>query len=101
MLAIVLLHKTPYGRKLYSVGINEEASRFSGINTGRVTFSVYLISAVIAAVSGSFLLDIREPASWMLEPAIIQRPLQQLSSVEQPLQVEKADIWEPLQVLLS
>ena len=55
VLAIVLLHKTPYGRKLYSVGINEEASRFSGINTGRVTFSVYLISAVIAAVSGFLL----------------------------------------------
>ena len=55
VIAIVLLHKTPYGRKLYSVGINEEASRFSGINTGRVTFSVYLISAVIAAVSGFLL----------------------------------------------
>ena len=55
VIAIVLLHKTPYGRKLYSVGINEEASRFSGINTGRVTFSVYLISVVIAAVSGFLL----------------------------------------------
>jgi len=37
------------------VGTNEQAARFSGIHTGRVTFSVYLISAVIAAVSGFFL----------------------------------------------
>ena len=52
---IVLLRNTPYGRKIYSVGTNEQAARFSGIHTGRVTFSVYLISAVIAAVSGFFL----------------------------------------------
>ena len=44
---IVLLRNTPYGRKIYSVGTNEQA--------GRVTFSVYLISAIIAAVSGFFL----------------------------------------------
>lgn len=53
--AILVLKKTPYGRKLYSVGINEQAARFSGIHTGRVTFSVYLISAVIAAISGFLL----------------------------------------------
>ncbi len=52
---IVLLRNTPYGRKIYSVGTNEQAARFSGIHTGRVTFSVYLISAIIAAVSGFFL----------------------------------------------
>lgn len=55
LVTIVMLKNTPYGRKLYSVGTNQQASRFSGIHTGRVTFSVYLISAVIAAVSGFFL----------------------------------------------
>ena len=55
---IVLLRNTPYGRKIYSVGTNEQAARFSGIHTGRVTFSVYLISAVIAAVSGLSLIHI-------------------------------------------
>lgn len=54
-IAILVLKRTPYGRKLYSVGINEQAARFSGIHTGRVIFSVYLISAVIAAISGFFL----------------------------------------------
>lgn len=52
---IVFLRSTPYGRKIYSIGINEQAARFSGIQTRRVTFSVYLLSAVIAAMTGFFL----------------------------------------------
>ncbi|MGP1348394.1 MAG: ABC transporter permease [Stomatobaculum sp.] len=51
----VVLKYSPYGRKLYSIGTNEQAARFSGILTGRVTFSVYLISAIISAVSGFLL----------------------------------------------
>lgn len=52
---IVFLRSTPYGRKIYSIGINEQAARFSGVQTRRVTFSVYLLSAVIAAMTGFFL----------------------------------------------
>lgn len=53
--AIVLLRKTPYGRKIYAVGISEQAARFSGINTGAITFSVYILSAAFAALAGFFL----------------------------------------------
>ena len=55
VIAIVLLHKTPYGRKLYSVGINEEASRFSGINTGTSFLDVgtsYNTKTIAAVVIG-------------------------------------------------
>ena len=55
VVTMVVLKCTPYGRKIYSGGINEQAARFSGIRTGRVTFSVYLLSAVIAAMAGFFL----------------------------------------------
>ena len=55
VVTMVVLKCTPYGRNIYSVGINEQAARFSGIRTGRVTFSVYLLSAVIAAMAGFFL----------------------------------------------
>lgn len=55
IIILILLHKTPYGRKIYSVGISEQAARFSGIHTGRVICSVYMISAVIAAVTGFLL----------------------------------------------
>lgn len=36
--AVIVLKKTPYGRKIYSVGINEQAARFSGIHTGKMIF---------------------------------------------------------------
>lgn len=51
----IILRNTIYGRKLYSVGTNEQAARFSGINTGMVIYSVYILSAVIAAMTGFFL----------------------------------------------
>lgn len=53
--AIIVQKMTPYGRRVYGVGINEQAARFSGINTGAVTFSVYILSAMIAALAGFFL----------------------------------------------
>jgi ribose/xylose/arabinose/galactoside ABC-type transport system permease subunit len=46
-----VLRYTPFGRQVYAVGDNPEAARLSGINTGRVLFSVYVISGVCAAVS--------------------------------------------------
>jgi ribose transport system permease protein len=52
---MILLRKITYGRKIYSVGSNEQAAKFSGINTGWVIFSAYIISAVIAAFSGFLL----------------------------------------------
>ncbi|MCD8197481.1 MAG: ABC transporter permease [Lachnospiraceae bacterium] len=53
---IVLLRYTPYGRKVYAVGSNVTASQFSGINTKRILFSVYIISAVVACITGFFLI---------------------------------------------
>lgn len=55
VITIVVLHKTPAGRRLYSVGSNEQSARFSGISTGKVIFFAYIISAVIAAVAGFLL----------------------------------------------
>lgn len=52
----IVLKKTPFGRKIYAVGSNPTASRFSGINTKLIIFSVYIISAVAAAITGFFLI---------------------------------------------
>lgn len=46
-----LLRYTPFGRSVYAVGDNLEAARLSGIKTGRVIFSVYVISGLCAAMS--------------------------------------------------
>jgi ribose transport system permease protein len=47
----VVLHRSIYGRYLYAVGKNEEAARFSGINTGWVIAGAYLLSGALAGVS--------------------------------------------------
>jgi ribose transport system permease protein len=47
----VLLHRSVYGRWLYAVGKNEEAARFSGIQTGAVIATAYVISGGLAGAS--------------------------------------------------
>src|SRR5439155_10381769 len=41
-----------WGRAVFAVGGNEAAARFSGVSVGLVQFSVYVLSAVLAALSG-------------------------------------------------
>ena len=48
----VVLHRSVYGRYLYAVGRNEQAARFSGINTNLIVGSAYVVSMALAAVSG-------------------------------------------------
>ncbi len=55
-IAIITLRFTPYGRKIYAVGSSSTTSRFSGIDTKKIIFSVYLISALVACITGFFLI---------------------------------------------
>lgn len=55
-ISIIILNKTPYGRKVYAVGSNSTAAKFSGINTKAVIFSIYIISGVVAAFMGFLLI---------------------------------------------
>jgi ribose transport system permease protein len=48
----VLLHRSVYGRYLFAVGRNEEAARYSGINSRRIITAAYVISGGLAAVAG-------------------------------------------------
>lgn len=50
-----ILHKTTFGRRIYAVGGNEEASRLSGINTDRVKIAVYSLTGMLAALSALIL----------------------------------------------
>ena len=55
VLAVVMwfvLHRSIYGRYLLAVGRNEQAARFSGINTQLVVASAYVIAALLTGVSG-------------------------------------------------
>jgi ribose transport system permease protein len=48
----IILRRRPFGRYVLATGGNEEASRFSGIPTKRIVFTVMLASAVVAALAG-------------------------------------------------
>jgi len=57
MVALALLFQAlvtgfQWGRALFAVGGNETAALYSGVSVGRVQASVYIISAVLAAMSG-------------------------------------------------
>ncbi len=57
-LAIVLLNRTRFGRYVYAIGGNEEATRLSGVAVGFHKTLVYVLSGVTAAL-GAVLLTAR------------------------------------------
>lgn len=52
IIGVILLHFTTYGRKVYALGGNKEAARYSGINTKLIQFSVYVLSGLCAGICG-------------------------------------------------
>ncbi len=51
----LVLHKTTFGRYLYAIGNNEQASRFSGVPVDRIKILIYVLSSVMAAIAGFIL----------------------------------------------
>jgi ribose transport system permease protein len=51
----ILLHRSVFGRYLFAVGKNEEAARYSGINTAKITISAYVICCGLTAVAAIFI----------------------------------------------
>lgn len=47
----IVLHRSVFGRYLYAVGRNEDAARFSGINTKAVVTAAYVICGLLTGVS--------------------------------------------------
>lgn len=48
----LILSQTTYGRVLYAIGLNENAARFSGIDTVRTKFFTYVFAGVVFSVAG-------------------------------------------------
>jgi D-xylose transport system permease protein len=53
--AIFVLGRTRFGRRLYALGGNEEAARLSGINVYATKMIVYVVVSVLSALSGILL----------------------------------------------
>lgn len=51
----IILRHTTFGRRVYAIGSNEEATWLSGISTSKVKIFVYAISGLLAAISGMIL----------------------------------------------
>jgi ribose transport system permease protein len=59
LVAAIVLNRTVLGRYLLALGRNEQAARYSGINTDRMKLLAYVLSSTLAAIGGMlFVLDI-------------------------------------------
>jgi ribose transport system permease protein len=53
--AYIFLHQSRFGRYLFAIGSNTEAARLSGVNTTRMLYIAYTLSALCAAFVGILL----------------------------------------------
>ena len=51
----VVLHRSVYGRYLYAVGRNEEAARYSGIDSRAILTSAYVVAGLLTGIAGILL----------------------------------------------
>ncbi len=66
--AVFISNKTIFGRYIFAIGGNENASRLSGININKVKLMVYSIAGLLAAVGGIMVasrLDSAQPNAGM------------------------------------
>lgn len=61
--AVLLLGRTPFGRRVYGIGNGLRAARLSGIGVERTLILVYMLSAVCAAIVGIMLTGFSGQAS--------------------------------------
>ncbi len=47
----VLLHATTFGRRIYAIGNNEFASRFSGIHVERMKFTLFMLTGLMSGIA--------------------------------------------------
>lgn len=52
VIATLVLRYTVYGRMLFAVGGNVESARLAGIPTNKIRFSAYVLTGVLAALTG-------------------------------------------------
>lgn len=52
LIGIIVLQYTTYGRKVFAVGGNPVAARYSGLNVKRILCSVYVISGLCSGICG-------------------------------------------------
>jgi len=67
----VILNRTPFGLKLYMIGSNVKAARFSGINVRQVLLMTYMLSGLLSAVVAIIFLGRNNSAKWDFAPSYV------------------------------
>jgi simple sugar transport system permease protein len=52
----IMLNATPFGAKIYMIGSNEKATRFSGVDTRAILLKLYVLSSLLAGVAAVVML---------------------------------------------
>lgn len=66
LILFFILHNTVFGRKVYAIGGNEEASKLSGIKADRVKIGVYSLTGMLSVLAGIIItsrLDSAQPTA--------------------------------------
>ncbi|MEA2676418.1 MAG: ribose transport system permease protein [Chloroflexota bacterium] len=63
LIIILGLRRSGYGRMLYALGDNPVAARLSGVRSWQVLLTLYVISAVLAAIAGLIYAGLNQTAS--------------------------------------
>jgi ribose transport system permease protein len=71
-LILFTLRRTGFGRLLYAVGDNEKAARLSGVIYWQVILVLYIVSALLAGITGLFYLGlIKAPSLSLADPLLL------------------------------
>src|SRR3970040_637328 len=71
VLILLILRRTGYGRLLYAIGDNPIAARLSGARAWQVLITLYVLSAVLAAIAGFVLTGLTNVASVTLADSAV------------------------------
>ena len=52
----IMLNATPFGAKVYMIGSNEKATRYSGVDTRAILLKLYVLSSLLAGVAAVVML---------------------------------------------
>ena len=55
VLFAIVLHKTAFGRKLYAIGNNPTAAKFSGIPVERIRFQLFVLTGLLSGLAATLL----------------------------------------------
>lgn len=57
IIIFIILHKTPWGIRVFMVGSNPIASNLSGISVKKILFQVYILSSLLAGIAGIIMIS--------------------------------------------